>query len=91
VTARQPEFSDAMAVSKTMAASVAANSVTNIATQVVSKTTKYQQSISLNNNYEPTSDALELCKLDSIRIKKKRQRETEKNKSVNSESKYEHY
>jgi len=79
VTARQPEFSDAMAVSKTMAASVAANSVTNIATQVVSKTTKYQQSISLNNNYEPTSDALELCKLDSIRIKKKRQRETEKN------------
>ena len=80
-----------MAVSKTVAASVAANSVTNIATQVVSKTTKYQQSISLNNNYEPTSDALELCKLDSIRIKKKRQRETEKNKSVNSESKYEHY
>jgi len=79
VTARQPEFSDAMAVSKTMAASVAANRATNIATQVVSKTTKYQQSISLNNNYEPTSDALELCKLDSIRIKKKRQRETEKN------------
>jgi len=63
-----------MAVSKTMAASAAANRATNIAKQVLSKTTKYQQSIALNNNYEPTSDAL-----DSIRIKKKRQRETEKN------------
>jgi len=52
---------------------------TNIAKQVVSKTTKYQQSIVLNNNYEPTSDALELYKLDSVRIKKKRQREMEKN------------
>ena len=57
-----------MAVIKTRAASIAANSVTNIAKQVVSKSTKYQQSIALNNNYEPTSNALELYKLDSIRI-----------------------
>jgi len=35
--------------------------------------------MALNNNYEPTSDALELYKLDSVRIKKKRQREMEKN------------
>ena len=62
-----------------MAASVVSNRVTNIAKQVVSKTTKYQQSIALNNNYVPTNDALELYKLDSIKIKKKRQRETEKN------------
>ena len=57
-----------MAVIKTMAASVAANSVTNIAKQVVSKSTKFQESIALNNNYEPTSSALELYRLDSIRI-----------------------
>jgi len=68
-----------MAVSKTMAASVVSNRVTNIAKQVVSKTTKYQQSIALNNNCVPTNDALELYKLDSIKIKKKRQRETKKN------------
>jgi len=41
-----------MAVSKTMAASVAVNRATNIAKQVVSKTTKYQQSIALNNNWD---------------------------------------
>jgi len=68
-----------MAVSKTIATSVAENRATNIAKQVVSKTTKYQQSIALSNNYEPTGDALKLYKLDSIRSKKKRQRETEKN------------
>jgi len=62
-----------------MAASVVSNRATNIAKQVVSKTTKYKQSIALNNNYVPTNDALELYKLDSIKIKKKRQRETEKN------------
>jgi len=60
-----------MEVSKTTAASVAANRATYIAKQVVIKTTKYQQSIALNNNYEPTSDALEFYKLDSIRIKRK--------------------
>jgi len=55
-----------MAENKTMAVSVAANRATNIAMQVVNKTTKYLQYIALNDNCEITSRTQQLCKLDSI-------------------------
>ena len=69
LTARRPEFSDAMAENKTMAVSVAANRATSIAMQVVNKTTKCLQYIVLNDHCEPTSHAQQLCKLNSIAIR----------------------